>query len=100
MRNEARKFVTAMNENFPHIYVNDRLQPTVCLVEEAGEFAGAMRRYMNLARRPGTIEEAEEELADVVISAYIAAEVYNLDLKKAIGRKWEKIFSRGYRDLR
>jgi NTP pyrophosphatase (non-canonical NTP hydrolase) len=90
-------FVVEMNKHFPTMYRDHPLQPTLCLVEEAGEFAGAMRRLMNLARRQGTIREAEDELADTVISAYVAAEVYGFDLTAAIERKWEAIFSRGFK---
>jgi NTP pyrophosphatase (non-canonical NTP hydrolase) len=95
---EAATFVVQMEKAFPDMYRQHPLQPTVCIVEEAGEFAGAMRRLMGLARRNGSQAEAEDELADVVISAYVAAEVYGFDLSGAIERKWDKIFSRGFKD--
>jgi NTP pyrophosphatase (non-canonical NTP hydrolase) len=98
MQQNANKFVDAMNVHFPGMYQRVPLQPTLCLVEEAGEFAGAMRRLMNLARRPGTIQEAMSELADVVISAHIAATVYHFNLDDAIARKWEVIMTRGFKD--
>ncbi len=98
MRQNATKFVDAINIHFPGMYQQVSLQPTLCLVEEAGEFAGAMRRLMNLARRTGTMQEAMSELADVVISAYIAAVVYGFDLEDAIARKWEIILRRGFKE--
>jgi len=100
MANDAVKFVNAMNEHFPGMYQKSPLQPTLCLVEEAGEFAGAMRRLMGLARRSGTIVEAMDELADVVISAHIAANVYHFDLEDAIARKWHTIMTRGFKEPR
>ena len=44
----------------------------LCVVEEAGEFAGTVRRYMGLARRDGNKQDMQDELADVIISAFIA----------------------------
>lgn len=43
------------------------------LVEEAGEFVGAYRRWAGMARRRGTVEDVHAELADVVITAYVTA---------------------------
>ncbi len=43
------------------------------LAEEAGEFVGAYRRWTGRARRTGTEQEAQAELADVVITAYVTA---------------------------
>lgn len=43
------------------------------LAEEAGEFVGAYRRWIGIARRPGTIEDVAAELADVVITTYVTA---------------------------
>jgi len=44
------------------------------------------------------MQEAMSELADVVISAYIAAVVYGFDLEDAIARKWEIILRRGFKE--
>jgi NTP pyrophosphatase (non-canonical NTP hydrolase) len=98
MYNNCHDFKTAMDRVFPGMYEREPLQPTLCLVEEAGEFAGAMRRWMGLARRNGTRIDAMQELADVVISAHVAAHVYGFDLEDAIARKWEVIMSRGFKD--
>ena len=97
---QARRINVEMEKAFPKIYKEHPLQPTVLLCEEAGEFAGAIRRVMGLARRTGTLEEAAEELADVVISAYVAADVYWLALDEAIERKLVRIFERGFKDSR
>jgi NTP pyrophosphatase (non-canonical NTP hydrolase) len=43
------------------------------LMEEAGEFIGAYRRWTGLARRPGTVQDVHAELADVLITAYVTA---------------------------
>lgn len=52
------------------------------MVEEAGEFAGAYRRWRGYARRPGSREAMEEELVDVVISSFFAADDYGIDLHR------------------
>jgi NTP pyrophosphatase (non-canonical NTP hydrolase) len=98
MRERGTKFIEAMNREFPGMYEKAPLQPTLALCEEVGEFAGAMRRLMKLARRSGTRIEAMDELADVVICAHVAAQVYGFDLEDAIARKWDTIFSRGFRE--
>lgn len=71
-----------------------------CLAEEAGEFVGAFRRWADRARRRGTKEEMELELADVVIAAYVAAEYLDIDLDEAIAEKTAVIFSRGWKESR
>lgn len=45
----------------------------LALVEEAGEFVGAYRRWAGLARWTGTETDVQAELADVVITAYVTA---------------------------
>jgi len=47
---------------------------------EAGEVADAVTRLSGQSRRPGTLEEAGHELADVVITAYILAQVVEVNL--------------------
>lgn len=76
------------------IYV---LTETVHLGEECGEALGAIRRYLCLARRNGTLVEALDELADVVLAAYIAAYLIDGDLDSAIDDKLEIIFTRGWK---
>lgn len=73
------------------------LQQVLCVAEEAGEFVGAYRRWAGLARRPGPFSAVEEELADVVITSFVMAEVLEMNLDEAIERKLEKIYSRGWR---
>lgn len=68
------------------------------LAEETGEVVGAYRRLAGQARRPGTREEFEREVADVVITAYVLAEEAGFDLDKAIADKLAVIFSRGWRE--
>ncbi len=55
-------------------FLNDNGEgQTLNLAEEAGEFVGAYRRWTGRARRTGTEQEAQAELADVVITAYVTA---------------------------
>lgn len=68
----------------------------VNVVGEAGEFAEAFRRYSGHARRPGTLDEAAAELADVIISAYVLAERLGIDLDGAVSAKGDVIMSRGF----
>ena len=68
------------------------------VVGEAGEFAEAYRRYSGHARRTGDLEETALELADVVISAYTAANMMGIDLDEYIKRKQEIIMTRGFKD--
>lgn len=70
----------------------------LALAEECGEFVGAFRRWSGQARRQGSFEDVRAELADVVITAFVAAEVLGVDLEKAIEAKADVVFSRGWRD--
>lgn len=45
----------------------------LALVEEAGEFTGAYRRWAGMARRTGSAADLWAECADVVITAYVLA---------------------------
>lgn len=72
----------------------------LALAEEAGEFTGAFRRWAGLARRTGTWADMVTELADVVITAYVTADVLGIDLGAAITTKAEIIMTRGWRDPR
>lgn len=66
------------------------------VVGEAGEFAEAYRRYTGNARRISNQDDVGLELADVVISAYVMAELLQLDLDCYIDAKWDIIMSRGF----
>lgn len=68
------------------------------LAEEAGEVIGAYRRATGRARRTDTIEHVHEELADVIIGAYVVAHEMNFDLDKEIQNKLEIVFERGWRE--
>lgn len=68
------------------------------VAEEAGEFVGAMRRWRGMARRNGTEEEAQNELADVVISSYVMANIMGWDMDFLIGRKLNRILTRGWKE--
>jgi hypothetical protein len=58
-------------------------QQVICLVEEAGEFNGAFRRWKGLARRSGTFEDVQAEAADIVITAYVTGAVLGLTIPPA-----------------
>jgi NTP pyrophosphatase (non-canonical NTP hydrolase) len=74
------------------------IQQVMCLAEEAGEFVAAYRRFAGMARRSGPFDDVKAELADVVITAYVTAQVLGIDLDAAIQAKAEQVFSRGWRD--
>ena len=68
-----------------------------CVAEEAGEFVGAFRRWIGMARRDGPFGDVEAELADVVISAYAAAHALGIDLDAAICAKADTVLTRGWK---
>jgi NTP pyrophosphatase (non-canonical NTP hydrolase) len=74
------------------------VQQVLGLAEEAGEFTAAYRRWVGLARRTGTWDEVTAELADVVITAYVTADVLGIDLDAAWRAKAEVVFTRGWRE--
>jgi NTP pyrophosphatase (non-canonical NTP hydrolase) len=74
------------------------VQQVLALAEEAGEFTAAYRRWAGLARRTGTWHDVCAELADVVITAYITADVLGIDLDAAARAKTEVVFTRGWRE--
>jgi phosphoribosyl-ATP pyrophosphohydrolase len=86
-RDNARRFA-ARQEGVP------RWAQVLNVAEEAGEFTGAFRRWSGNARRKGTLAEVAEELADVVIAAFVAAAHLDVDLDDAIAAKWSKIQDR------
>jgi NTP pyrophosphatase (non-canonical NTP hydrolase) len=57
---------------------------TLALAEEAGEFIGAYRRWSDQARRNGPWQDVCDELADVLITAYVTAEVFDLDVVEQV----------------
>ncbi len=70
----------------------------LAIAEEAGELVGAIRRYAGMARRRGSIAEVEGELADVIITAFVTAQVLRIDVAKVLNAKLEIIYSRGWRE--
>lgn len=68
------------------------------LAEEAGEFVGAYRRWTGQARRTGTVQEMYEELADVIITAFVTAHELEVDVDAVIAAKLDKVHTRGWRD--
>lgn len=85
-------------ESFPEH--NQKVMQSTALAEEVGEFVGAARRYLGMARRTGSFEELAEELADVVITAFITAEVFEVDIDREVDAKLKKVFQRGWKDPR
>jgi NTP pyrophosphatase (non-canonical NTP hydrolase) len=88
-----------IGEEFPAPPHEMKMRQGLALAEEAGETVGALRRYLGLARRSGTLIELEDEIADVVLTAYLLAHYVSSDLDAALHRKAEKIFTRGWREL-
>lgn len=92
----AKLIIRKLNENG---WAGDiRAMQVLCLAEEVGEFVGAARRYLGLARRSGPLSDVAEELSDVVIVAHVCAELFGIDLGVAIREKQAKITSRPWRD--
>ncbi len=92
----AQRIKANIDEAFPEA---DRVAMQVLmLAEEVGEFVGAFRRHYGLARRQGSHAEVAEELADVIIGAYVAAEYLDVSLDVEIEKKLARIFDRGWRD--
>jgi NTP pyrophosphatase (non-canonical NTP hydrolase) len=68
----------------------------MCVVEEAGEFIAAYRRFRGFARRDGDIKDVQEELADVVIAALMMFAVMDVDSQLYVKAKLWKVITRGY----
>jgi NTP pyrophosphatase (non-canonical NTP hydrolase) len=67
----------------------------VTLAEEMGEALQEFRRWQGQARSPGTKNKFAEELADVIITAYVFADLTDVDLDDAVYSKLEAIERRG-----
>lgn len=70
----------------------------LCVVEEAGELAGAYRRWAGKARRTGTLGALEDEVADVLIATAVFAHRAGIDIEEAVARKYRVICSRGWQE--
>lgn len=68
------------------------------LAEEVGEFVGAYRRWSGQARRTGTAAQMHEELADVIITAFVAAHELGVDINAVLADKLHLVFTRGWRE--
>ncbi len=95
--NQAGRILEALQEAFPGTDL--RAQQVIALAEEVGEFVGAARRFMGMARRPGGKTPMAEELADVVITAFVTAGVFDINLPLEIDHKMSIIMSRGWREV-
>lgn len=79
-------------------------QQAMCVAEEAGEFVGAYRRWRGFARRAGSPEDVENELADVIVSTCCMMELWlrkypvgnPASITDLIATKLNMIFSRGW----
>lgn len=71
---------------------------TLNLAEEVGEFVGEARRYMGHARRAGDFGSLSSELADVIIAAYVAGEVFGIDIETEVGKRLRTIYTRGWKE--
>lgn len=92
----ARDAAKNLSANFPDS--DHEMRVVLCLAEEAGEFVGAFRRWAGMARRAGSFDDVRAELADVVLSAYVAAVVLDFDLDAAIREKAAVNGTRGWRE--
>jgi|SRR5882724_991163 len=73
----------------------------LAIAEEAGEFAGAVRRFYGMARRSGTFEELLMEWADLIITGFVTANTLGLSraqMEKALDDKLHIIFARGWHE--
>lgn len=68
----------------------------MCVVEEAGEFIGAYRRWRGFARRPGEARDMHKELADVIIAAFLMFAVLDADAQMHVKAKLFDVITRGY----
>lgn len=64
-----------------------RYRQVLQLADEVGEFIHAWRRWNGNSRTTGTQSQAEAELADIVITAYVSALILGLDLETALAEK-------------
>lgn len=67
----------------------------VTLAEETGEALKEFRRWQGQARSEGTQAKFGEELADVVITAFVFADLTGVNLWERIADKLDKIEQRG-----
>ncbi|MCP2340193.1 hypothetical protein [Actinomadura rupiterrae] len=69
----GQQIATEMRKHFP--VQDERDRQILALAEEAGEFVAAYRRWTGRARRTGPFTDVIDELADVLITAYVTSAV-------------------------
>ena len=84
-----------LEENFEGDSVSRQM---MALAEETGELVGAVRRWAGMARRTGPFDDVEQEMADVIITAFVSVRVLGIDVTKAVNEKLAIIYSRGWRE--
>jgi NTP pyrophosphatase (non-canonical NTP hydrolase) len=89
----ARRLVAEIRKVFPD-------QPdwrfVTGVAEETGEFVGAFNKFSGTSRQVSSHRKMAAELADVVIAAYMAAEVLGIDLNSEVTCKAEIMSARGW----
>lgn len=70
----------------------------MALAAEAGEVIGAYLRYTGQARRSGSKEELEDELTDLILTAFATAYINGLNPDDFLERKLRVIFERGWKE--
>lgn len=68
--------------HFPASNQEKCMRQGLCLVEEAGEYAGARRLYEH---QRGPLQDVADELADVVITGHLAARYLSIHLNTVMG---------------
>jgi NTP pyrophosphatase (non-canonical NTP hydrolase) len=96
----ASELQSVLKDNRREAITDDNavLVQALCVAEEAGELVGAYRRYAGMARRTGTREDLEHEIADVLIVTAVFANRAGIDLDKAVNDKLKIIYSRGWKE--
>jgi NTP pyrophosphatase (non-canonical NTP hydrolase) len=67
----------------------------LCMAEEMSEAVQEIRRHLGHARRPATLDQVAEEMADVVIATLVTADLLGIDMAAAINHKLATIEGRG-----
>jgi len=75
----------------------EQVRQVLAMAEESGEFVQAARRWLGLARTPGEFSAVEAELADVIITSYVTAAVFGIDIDRVIAETAARIIARGWR---
>lgn len=88
-----------IHRELAHVFpdIDPRVRQTLALAEEAGEAVQAARRHLGMARPPGDLTAVATELADVVLTAFVTAAAFDIDLPAAINLKTTVLFTRGWR---